>query len=154
MTPTWGWPAPGRQLGGQFRAGPPAQRHPGGGGQLAGQRDHRGPVRRADPPRPARPGPVPQPVQAAGGEPAPPLADRIDADAQAGGDPGIGVPAGGSQHDLRAQPVPPGRLRPPDTFLQGGALAGTQHDRHRAKQRHDSPRIRSQRRNPLPGTGS
>ena len=50
--PAWGWPVPRRQLGGKFRAGPPAQRHPGGGGQLAGERDYRGPVRRADPPRP------------------------------------------------------------------------------------------------------
>ncbi len=77
-----------------------------------------------------------QTVQAAGGEPAPPLADRIDADAQPGGDPGIRVPADGSQHDLRAQPVPVGRRRPPDAFVQGRALAGAQHDRYRAKQRH------------------
>ena len=34
----------------------PAQRHPGGGRQLAGQRDHCGPVHLADPPRPPRPG--------------------------------------------------------------------------------------------------
>ena len=97
---------------------------------------------------------LPHRRQAAGGEPAPPLADRIDADAQAGGDPGIRVPAGGSQHDLRAQPVPVGRLRPPDAFLQGGALAGAQHDRHRAKQRHGSSEadhsdvIRSRARDP------
>ena len=37
---------------------------------------------------------------------------------------------------------------------QGHALAGTQHDRHRARQRHSSPRGRSQRRHPLPRTGS
>ena len=69
--------APGRQLGGQFRAGPPRQRHPGGGGQLAGQRDHRGPLRCADPPRPPGAGQVIQPVQAAAGEPAPPLAHSV-----------------------------------------------------------------------------
>jgi hypothetical protein len=49
--------------GGQFRAGPPARRHPGRGRQLAGQRDHRSPVQLADPPRPARPGQVSQPTQ-------------------------------------------------------------------------------------------
>ena len=65
-----GWPAPPGDLGGQFRAGPAGQRHPGGGGQLAGQRDHRGPFQRADPPRPPGPGQVRQAVQAPGGEPA------------------------------------------------------------------------------------
>jgi hypothetical protein len=39
----------GQAAGGQFRAGPPGQRHPGGGGQPAGQRDHRGPLRRGRP---------------------------------------------------------------------------------------------------------
>jgi hypothetical protein len=53
-----------------------------------------------------------------------------------------------------AEPVPVRRLRPPDAFVQSGTLAGAQHDRHSAKQRHGSPRVRSQRRNPLPGTGS
>ena len=42
------------QLGGQFRAAPPGQRHPGGSRELAGQRDHRSPVHLADPPRPPR----------------------------------------------------------------------------------------------------
>ena len=47
-----------------------------------------------------------QTVQAAGGEPAPPLADRIDADAQPGGDPGIRVPAAGVSHLSLAGPLP------------------------------------------------
>ena len=56
--------------------------------------------------------------------------------------------------DLRAQPVPPGRLRPPDAVVQGSALAGAQQDRHRAKQRHGSSEadhsdvIRSRARDP------
>src|ERR1035437_673808 len=40
-----------QQLGGQLRAGPAGQRHPGLSGQLAGQRHRRRPVRRADHPR-------------------------------------------------------------------------------------------------------
>ena len=38
----------------------------------------------------------------------------------------------------RPQPVPVSGLRPPDAFLQNGTLAGAQHDRHGAKQRHGS----------------
>jgi hypothetical protein len=81
-------------------------------GQLAGQRDHRGPFQRADPPRPPAAGQVLEPVQAAGGEPAPPLADRVHADAQVRGD---GPAAGGRQHDLRPQPVPVRGPGPPGT---------------------------------------
>ena len=105
-------PGPG-ELGRQFRAGPARQRHPGRGGQLAGQRDHRGPGQLADPPRPPGAGQVSQPVQAAAGEPAPPLAHRIHADPQVRGDPGIVAAARGSQHDLRPQPVPPAPSSPP-----------------------------------------
>jgi hypothetical protein len=136
----------------QFGPGPARQRHPGRGGQLAGQRDDRGPGQLADPPRPPAAGQISQPIQAAASEPAPPLAHGVHGDLQVRGDPGIVPAARGSQHDLRAQPVPPGRLRPPDALVQGGALAGAQHDRHRAKQRHDSPRvsdvIRSRARDP------
>ena len=49
------------------------------------------------------------------------------------------------------------RLRPPDAFLQGGARsAGTQHDRHSEARSSGmaAPGVRSQRRNPLPGTRS
>ena len=39
--------------------------------------------------------------------------------------------------------------------VEGAARpAGAEHDRHRAKQRHGSPWVRSQRCDPLPGTGS
>src|SRR6516162_5638306 len=47
-----------------------------------GQRDDRGPGQLADPPRPPRTGQVSEPVQAAGGEPAPPLTHRIGGDLQ------------------------------------------------------------------------
>ena len=57
---------------------------------------------------------------------------------QVRGDPRVVPAARGSQHDLRPQPVPVRRLRAPDAFLQGRALAGGQRDRHRAKQRHGS----------------
>ena len=58
----------------QSRPGPARQRHPGRGGQLAGQRDHRGPGQLTDPPRPPGAGQISQPIQAAAGrEPAPPL---------------------------------------------------------------------------------
>ena len=110
--------AAGRQLGGQFGAGPPGQRHPGGGGQLAGQCDHRGPLRRADPPRPPGSGQVIQPVQAPGGKPASPPSGSIDADSHLRGDAGVIPAAGGVQHDLRPQPVPPGGLGPADAHLQ------------------------------------
>jgi hypothetical protein len=92
------------------------------------------PIRRG---RPGR-GQVSQPVQAAPGEPAPPLAHGVHGDPQVCGDPHIVPVACGSQHDLRPQPVPVRCLRPPDAFLQGGALAGAQHDRHSAKQRYGS----------------
>ena len=124
------------QLGGQLRAGPAGQRHPGRGGQLAGQRDHRRPVRLADPPRPPRPGQVLQPRQAPLREPPPPLAHRIDGNPQAGGDPGVIPALRRGEHDLRPQPVPPARLRSPDPFLQRLALGGGQRDRHRGRRRH------------------
>jgi hypothetical protein len=54
-------PCPG-DLDGQLRAGPASQRHPGGGGQLAGHRDHRCPGQR----RSGRwPGRGPQPARSA-----------------------------------------------------------------------------------------
>jgi len=77
-------PGPG-DLGQQFRSGPPRQRDLGRGGQLAGQRDDRGPGQLADPPRPAAARQVSQPGQAPGGEPAPPLAHSIHGDLQARG---------------------------------------------------------------------
>ena len=63
-------------------------------------------------------GQISQPVQAAAGEPAPPLAHGIHADPQVRGDPRIVPAARGSQHDLRAQPVPVRRLRPPDALFK------------------------------------
>ena len=91
-------------------------------------------IRRGRPDR----GQVGQPVQAAAGEPAPPLAHGVHADPQVRGDPGVVPAARGSQHDLRSQPVPVSGLRPADAFLQSGTLAGAQHDRHSVKQRHGS----------------
>ena len=61
---------------------------------------------------------VSEPIQPADGEPAPPLVRRVLADAQVMGDPVVAPATGSSQHDLRAQPVPVGRLRPPDAVLQ------------------------------------
>ena len=146
------WPAPGRPARAQFRAGPPGQRHPGGGGQLAGQRDHRGPVRRGDPPRaPAGAGPSARPARA--GEPAPPLADRIDADAQVAAIRALGWPRAAAS-TICARSRSRQAVFAPWTRFFSGALARAQHHRHRSKQRHDSPRVRSQQRNPLPGTGS
>ena len=61
-----------------------------------------------------------QTVQAAAGEPAPPLAHGVHADPQVRGDPRIVPAARGSQHDLRVQPVPVRCLRSPDAFVQSG----------------------------------
>src|SRR5438128_3572220 len=68
------------------------------------QRADRCPFQLADPPRPPGPGQVVEPVQAAGGEPAPPLAYRVHSDVQVRGDAGAGPAAGGGQHALRPQP--------------------------------------------------
>ena len=100
-------------LGQQFRPGPARQRHPGRGGQLAGQRDHRGTGQLADPPRPPAAGQVSQPGQA------PELTHGVHADPQVRSDPRIVPAARRRQHDLRAQPVPVSGLRPPDAFAQG-----------------------------------
>ncbi len=121
---------PASPLGGQFRPGPPRQRHPGGGGQLAGQRDHCGPLRRADLPRPPGSGQVFESFQSASGEPAPPPAGSIDADAQVRGDAGVIPAPGGGQHDLSPQPVPVRGLGAADAHLQGRAPGGGQRDRH------------------------
>ena len=123
----------GRQLGGQLRPGPAGQRHPGRGRQLAGQRDHRRPVRLADPPRPPGPGQVFQPWHAPLREPASPLAHRIDGNPQAGGDPRVIPALRRGEHDLRPQPVPPVCLRCPDPLLQRLAPGGGQRDRHRGR---------------------
>jgi hypothetical protein len=57
-------------------------------------------------------------LKAARGEPTPPLADRIRADARVHGDTAADLAAGRSQHDLRPRPVPIGRLDPAGTFLK------------------------------------
>ena len=137
------------EFGQQFGPGPARQRHPGRGGQLAGQRDDRGPSQLADPPRPARAGQVSQPGEPAAGEPAPPLAHRIHGDPQVHGDPGVIPAPGRRQHDLGPQPVPVRGLRA-GTVVQRHALSGGQRDRHRTGQRHDSSR-ESQIRNTAPG---
>jgi hypothetical protein len=95
-------PDPG-DLGQQFRAGPARQRDPGrGGGQLAGQRDYRGPGQLADRPRPPAAGQVSQPGQPAPSEPAPPLAHRVHGDLQVRGDPGI-IPPRAAASTIRAR---------------------------------------------------
>jgi len=80
------------------------------------------------------PGQVLEPVQPAGGEPAPPLADRVHADVQVRGDARAGPAAGGSQHDLRPQPVPCAVLAPRARFfkvLRSPALSSTGTARYR-----------------------
>jgi hypothetical protein len=72
------------------------------------------------------------------GEPATPLACGIDADAQISGDPHVGTTTGGSQHDLRANPVPVRRLRAAGPSLQGLAFGCGQHDRHGTRRHHRS----------------
>jgi hypothetical protein len=124
---------PGGELGEQLRAGPAGQRHPGDRGQLAGQRDHRGPVRRADPPRPPRPRQVRQPVQAAGSEPAPPPACLVRADIQVRGDLAVRVAASGREHDLRPLPVPAGGLRAAGAAREDLPSGSGQGDRHRMR---------------------
>src|SRR6185437_15721236 len=57
---------------------------------LASSAASSGPVHRDDPPRPPAAGQVLEPVQPAGGEPAPPLADRVHADVQVRGNPRAG----------------------------------------------------------------
>jgi hypothetical protein len=72
------------------------------GGQLTGQRLDLGHLHGGEAGRPTRPRPVGQSVHAPGGEPAAPLAGGVDGDAKPSGDPGVGHPAGGQQHDLGA----------------------------------------------------
>src|ERR1019366_10519100 len=68
-------------------------------------------------PRPAGPGKILQPSQPVQGEPAPPFAHRGGRHAQVSGDPLVSPAAGGSQHDLRPQPVPVRRLRAPHLWV-------------------------------------
>jgi hypothetical protein len=64
----------------------------------------RGPLQRGDPPWPPGPGQLLEPVEPAGGEPDPPLADRVHTDVQVCRDPGAGpVTAAASTICARSQ---------------------------------------------------
>jgi hypothetical protein len=103
------------QLLAQLGKAPPAERHPAGGRQLAGDGlgvgDHRGQVD----PRPARPRPILQAVQPRCAEPLAPLDHRVDRDPQPTGDRLGGVPAVLRRHGepvgVRHLPGQPRRLR-------------------------------------------
>ncbi len=125
------------RFGGQLRAAPPGQRHPGLGRQRAGHRLDldRGDCREDAGPAASRS--VIQTSQSASGEPAAPLADGVDGDGHAVGDGGVALAVSGGQHDpgpqhitlLATSPACPGRQDLP--------LTTAQHDPNRAAHSHD-----------------
>jgi hypothetical protein len=84
----------------QLPKAPPAERHPAGGRQLAGDRLDLGHDRGGEPARPASPLPVPQPLHTLLGVAFAPLAGGVDRQSELAGDPGVGPSGRGQQHDL------------------------------------------------------
>src|SRR6266545_6047450 len=97
----------------QLGKAPPAERGATGGGQLAGDRLDLSHDRRREPSRPAWPLAVSQPFHALLDVAFTPLGGGVRRDLQLAGDPGVGPPRRGQQHD-------PG---PGDLPLLGGWLA-------------------------------
>jgi hypothetical protein len=105
----------GDGLGRQVRAAPPRQRHPGLSRQLAGQGFDLGGLQRCEAAGPSGSGPVLHPGHAVIGVSASPRPDGVDRHAVTSGDLGVGVAAGGVQHDPR-----------PDDLLVGGGTGTDQ----------------------------
>jgi hypothetical protein len=93
--------AAGGQLGGQFRARPPRQRHPGLGRELAGQGLGLGDLHGGEAGRAPAALAVGQGRQAALGKPAPPGAHRVHMHPRLDGDTCVGPAPSRQEHDPR-----------------------------------------------------
>ncbi len=98
--------ATGNDLGSQFRARPPRERHPALTRQGARQRLDVGDLNRGEPPRTPAAGQVHQPGQASRGEPSSPLADRVEVNTHLGSDHLVIATRRRGQHDPGTDHVP------------------------------------------------